>query len=692
MKTTLIFLSALTFVFYSNSLFAGFELIEKIEKEGTGIVIPYSKYKLDNGLIVIIHEDHSDPIIHVDVTYHVGSAREQVSKSGFAHFFEHMMFQGSEHIADEEHIKTISEAGGRMNGTTNTDRTNYFETLPSNYLETALWLESDRMGFFIDAVTQEAFDVQQATVKNERGQNVDNRPYGRLRETVSQALYPYGHPYSWPTIGWMEDIDRIELSDLKKFFLRWYGPNNATLTIGGDLNTEETIRLAEKYFGTIPGGPKVEPIAKTPITLDKDRYISFEDNVRFPLIQMTFPSVPNWHEDEAALDVLSDILGGGKTSIFYKNFVKTQIAVQAQVGNPCLELAGAFSLTVLSYPGKELQDIEKLMRSSIKEFEKRGATDSDLERYKASFEADIVFGLESVSGKSSQLAYYETFRNDPNSIQKNIDRYLAVTKEDVMRVYNKYIKDKPAVIASIFPNGMISMIVAKNNFKPKEADEKDVDNSEYENLVRKKAKDTFDRSIKPGKGSNPAIKPPTFWEDKMDNGIELIGSKSDEVPTVTILISLKSGHRYEPIEKAGIAGLTASMWNESTEKYSAEQFSEELEKLGSSVYIYSDNESIEMSISCLTKNLEATIDALEEDVEMPTVFILPGGSPASAAIDLARCIIRTAERRVVALREAGKLTNDLIITYLNRIGDLLFVVARYQDRELPLERATGERS
>ncbi|NQY08003.1 MAG: insulinase family protein [Flavobacteriales bacterium] len=612
MKTNHLILTIVSIIFLSNNLFAGYKLIEKVDKNPDGIVIPYSKYKLDNGLTVIIHEDHSDPIIHVDVTYHVGSAREQATKSGFAHFFEHMMFQGSENIADEEHIKTVSEAGGSMNGTTNSDRTNYFETMPSNYLETALWLEADRMGFFIDAVTQKAFDVQQATVKNERGQNVDNRPYGRARESVSRALYPEGHPYSWPTIGWMEDIDRIELTDLKKFFLRWYGPNNATLTVGGDLDTEEVMKLAEKYFGSIPAGPEVKPIEQTPVTLAEDRYISFEDNIRFPLLQMVFPSVPNWHEDEAPLDVLSAILGGGKTSIFYKNFVKTQIAVQASVGNPCSELGGQFTLTVLPYPGKELAEIEKLMRSSVKEFETRGVTDDDILKFKSMIESNLVYGLQSVSGKVSSLASFETFRGDPNLVQKEIDRYLSVTKEQVQKVYEKYIKGKAAVILSVYPIGMEQIVARADTYIPKEASASDVDDSEYKNLVQKKAVDTFDRSIKPGKGANPAIKTPSYWEDELGNGIELIGSKSDEVPTVSIRIKFKAGHRYEPAAKSGMASITGSMWNESTEKYTAEQFSEELEKLGSSVWIGAGIESIELNISCLTKNLDRTIELAEE--------------------------------------------------------------------------------
>ena len=239
-------------------VFGQTKLIEKVNKADDKIVIPYEKYKLSNGLTLILHEDHSDPLIHLDVTYHVGSAREEIKKSGFAHFFEHMMFQGSDNVPDEAHFKIVTESGGTLNGSTNRDRTNYYQTVPNNQLESILWLEADRMGFFLDAVTQEKFEIQRATVKNEKAQNYLNRPYGMWKEKTIAALYPYGHPYSWSTIGYLQDLDRASLNDLKNFFLRWYGPNNAAITIGGDINPKEVIRMVEKYFGSIPPGPEVE--------------------------------------------------------------------------------------------------------------------------------------------------------------------------------------------------------------------------------------------------------------------------------------------------------------------------------------------------------------------------------------------------------------------------------------------------
>jgi zinc protease len=267
----------------------------------------------------------------VDVTYHVGSNREEIGRSGFAHLFEHMMFQGSKNVADGELAKTVTDSGGTRNGTTNTDRTNYFETMPANYLETALWLEADRMGLLLDAIDQEKFEVQRETVKNERGFRVDNVPYGRIGEVLGTALYDENHPYSWPVIGWMVDLDAAEVADLKRFFLRWYGPNNAALTIGGDIDPEETLALVSKYFGSIPRGPEVENLPKQPAVLTEDRYVTMEDNIRLPAVALLIPTVYAGHEDEAALDTAANILGGSAASLLYQRLVQTGRAVQAIV-------------------------------------------------------------------------------------------------------------------------------------------------------------------------------------------------------------------------------------------------------------------------------------------------------------------------------------------------------------------------
>lgn len=591
------------------------QLIEKVTASDNGVEIPYEKYQLDNGLTLIIHEDHSDPLVHVDVTYHVGSAREELNKSGFAHFFEHMMFQGSVNVADEEHFKIITDAGGTLNGTTNRDRTNYFETAPSNQLEIMLWLEADRMGFFLDAVTQKKFEVQRETVKNEKQQNYDNRPYGRYSEVNAEALYPYGHPYSWLTIGKLEDLDRVELDDLKKFFLRWYGPNNATLTVGGDINSEEVIAMVEKYFGVIKSGPEVEDMKLEPVTLTEDRYVSYVDkNIRFPALIFTFPTVPRFHEDEAPLDFLSQILGTGRSSYFYKKFVLTQKAIQAMVSNQASELAGELSMFVLPFPGQTLVDFEDEVRQILEDFEKDGVSDADLTKIKASYESNFINRLTSVSGKVSQLASYNTFANDPDYIKKDIERYNAVTREDIMRVFEKYIKDQPAVVQSVLPADDTEP-AREDNYTPQKEGENTFPTTDYSKIVYNRPdEDDFDRSQKPVPGAAPLITIPEYWTENFENGIKVIGTKWDEVPMVTLQMDIKGGHRMDANspEKSGLASLTASLMNESTGNYSAEEIQEELRLIASSINISSGNSSTTLTIRTLKKNLDRTLELAEE--------------------------------------------------------------------------------
>ncbi|ACT58342.1 M16 family metallopeptidase [Hirschia baltica] len=602
----------------ASPLPGGIELVESFTPAEGEIGIPYTKYLMPNGLTIVLHEDKSDPLIHTDITYHVGSGREEAGKSGFAHFFEHMMFQGSNNVADEEHFKTISEAGGTLNGSTNSDRTNYYETIPSNQLEKILWLEADRMGFFLDAVTEEKFENQRETVKNERGQNYDNRPYGLLRERVGEALYPEGHPYSWSTIGYIEDLNRANLNDLKKFFSRWYGPNNATLTIGGDIDKTQTLEWIAKYFGSIPRGPEVKAPEYIPVTLDADRYISMEDKVALPLIYMSIPTVYARHPDEAPLDVLMSIMGEGRTSLLYKNLVKEGLAVQASAGHGCAELMCNFTLLALPNPasGKSLSDMDKILRDSIKEFETRGVEDDDLERVKAGIVSGMIYGLESVSGKVSQLAFYETFTGSPNYTSKDIERYSNVTKEDVMRVYNQYIKDKPAVVMSIVPEGQPDAIAAPDTWTMYERTIPEEDNTEE--LEVRYATDDFDRSIKPAAADfNPTVKLPDMWTSNLENGVDILGAINTETPTTALQIRIEAGERQQTLDNLGIASLTANMLSEATEMSTNEELSNRLAKLGSSIGISSGARFTTITVHSLTENIDETMAIVKERLLHP---------------------------------------------------------------------------
>jgi zinc protease len=594
-------------------------LIERIDPVAGKIVIPYSKYVLANGLTVIVHEDHSDPLVHVDITYHVGSAREEIGKSGFAHFFEHMMFQGSDHVGDDQHFKIVTEAGGTLNGSTSRDRTNYYETTPVNQLEKILWLEADRMGFFLDAVTQRKFEVQRDTVKNERGQNYDNRPYGLVREVIGRNLYAYGHPYSWLTIGYIEDLNRVNVDDLKNFFLRWYGPNNATLTIGGDVQAGEVVKLVEKYFGPIPRGPEVKPTQVAAAKLDADRYVTLVDNyARQPRLVITFPTVPEYHPDEYALDCLAEILGQGKNSILYQDLVKDQRALNANAGNFASELAGEFSLSVTPAPGRSLADTKKLYDDAMKSFEARGVTDDDIARFTGSIEAGLINGLQSVAQKVSELAQFQTFTGNPNYIGTQLARYTAVTKADVQRVYEKYLKGKPAVILSVVTKAAPTNIVAPENFTIDQANYHAPEYG-YAGLKYSKGTDNFDRSKMPVSPANPVIKVPPFWRQDLASGVQAIGAESRELPVVALTFSMPGGHLTDAgdLSKAGLAEMFGKMMNEDTQEHTAEQFQTELQRLGSSISIGSGRDEINVSVESLVKNLDKTLALVDERLLRP---------------------------------------------------------------------------
>lgn len=600
-------------------VFSQAKLEQKVVKKGNEIVIPFEKYVLPNGLTVIVSEDHSDPVVHVDVTYHVGSAREEIGKSGFAHFFEHMMFEGSDHVADKQHFKIITEAGGTLNGSTNTDRTNYFETVPSNQLEKMLWLESDRMGFLVNAVTQPKFEIQRSTVKNERGQNYDNRPYGLAGEVTSKALYPYGHPYSWLTIGYVEDLNRVDVNDLKNFFLRWYGPNNATLTIGGDVITKDVIQKVVKYFGSIPRGPEVKPVQLPPVQLTKTEYTSYVDNyAKLPMLSITYPTVPNFNADMAALECLGQVLGRGRTSFLYQDLVKPQKALQASAFSSLDELAGTFSISVTPLPGSNLADMEKLVNESLKNFEAKGVTDDDIEKFKSSYESRTINRLASVSGKVSQLAAFQTFTGNPDMIGKVLAMYNKVTKADVMRVYEKYIKNKPSVVLSVLPKGKENLIAAADNFT--------VDSSHYvrphygyDGLKYKKPVDNFDRTVIPPSGPNPVVKVPAFWKKTLPDDVQVMGVENTEIPVVNVNIYLKGGNILEQdnLSKTGISNLFASMMTEDTKDRTSEEINLALEKLGSSINVSNTNDAIVFSVQSLVKNLPQTMVILQERMLRP---------------------------------------------------------------------------
>lgn len=582
--------------------------------------IPYTKYTLENGLTLIVHEDHSDPIAHIDVTYHVGSAREELGRSGFAHLFEHMMFQGSEHVEDEEHFKIINEAGGQANGSTSQDRTNYYETVPSNYLETMLWLEADRMGFFLNGITQEKFEIQRATVKNEKKQNYGNRAYGRVYELTSKTLYPQTHPYHWPTIGETEDLNNATYEDLRNFFLRWYSPNNATITVGGDVDTQSVLRLTKKYFGSIPKGPDITDLTPSVPTLQADQYISYIDkNIRFPGLRITLPTVPSSHSDEAALQCLGDIIGGGKTSYLYQQFIATGKAMHLTSYNSSSELSGEFSFFALPFPNSNLTQFESELNQSLQQFSEEDITDQAIEKYKAGYEARFIHKLENVSGKVTRLAYNQTIHNDASHYKTIINNVMNLTADDVRRVYREYIQNKPAVILSV---------LSDENQQPAQADTFDVLGlkplkadplKQEQTLSYSRPVDNFDRSKKPRPSEAKLTPPPNYWEHTLSNGMKVISTQTDELPITTLRLSLPGGGSADAanMDKIGLSALTINLMNGATKNYSEKNMSEALEHLGSSISFSSDELRFHIVATSLTKNIDKTLTLLEEKLFRP---------------------------------------------------------------------------
>jgi len=420
----------------------------------SAINIPFDKYVLRNGLTVVLAENHATPLVAVEVIYHVGSKNEVTGRTGFAHMFEHVMFTGSGHVPYGLHDKYTIGVGGDNNGTTSFDWTLYYETIPSNYLETSLWLESDRMGFLLDSLDETKFRAQRDIVKNERRQGTDNSPYARDYEIVGHTMYPKSHPYSWPTIGSMTDLGNATVEDVKRFFRQYYAPNNATLVIVGDFDPAKTKAWITKYFGDLPkGAPIVRPRIGAP-GLTAEKRITFEDLVQIPRLNINWPSVGAKSEDQPALDVLSDILGNTRVARITKALVydKQTAASIAVYQNP-FEDVGQFQVIATPRPGHTLTELEVQIDSLIDQIKREGPTAEDLQRVKAGQQRSFFENLETNYDKMRQMADDQTFFNDPShSWRVRYPKTQAVTAEDVKRVANKYL-GKTRIVLSTVPVG-----------------------------------------------------------------------------------------------------------------------------------------------------------------------------------------------------------------------------------------------
>jgi len=426
-----------------------------LSAQSSTINIPFEKYQLPNGLTVILAVDRTTPTVAVDVWYHVGSKNEVVGRTGFAHLFEHVMFTGSGHVPYGVHDKLTEGVGGSNNGTTSNDRTTYYETVPSNYLEASLWLESDRMGFLLDSLDLEKLNQQRDIVKNERRQSIDNQPYGRAREILSQTTYPASHPYSWDVIGSMTDLSAASGDDVKQFFKLYYAPNNAILTIVGDFDVAQAKAWITKYFGDLPHGAAITRPNVQPVKLDKEIRLVFEDRVPLPRLYVQWPTVGEKSDDRFALQVLDSITAGPRTTRLTKALVyDQQLATNVGTSQNTNEDVGEFLMTISPRPGKTLTELEAAADAVLAKLKAEGPTAEEIQRATAGLEASFLSGLQSNLGKSFTLADALGFHQDPAYFKTEYQRLLAVTPADVKRVANTYLTNG-RVVLSVVPIGKL---------------------------------------------------------------------------------------------------------------------------------------------------------------------------------------------------------------------------------------------
>ncbi|MFD2718209.1 M16 family metallopeptidase [Hymenobacter monticola] len=585
--------------------------------------LPYEKFTLENGLEVVLHEDHSDPIVAFATVVHVGSNREKPGKTGFAHFFEHMSFNDSENTPVGANRKLIEEWGGQRNGSTWSDGTQYYEVVPKDAFDKIMWIDSDRLGYMIKTVTAEALAREIQVVKNEKRQNYDNVAYGSVNEVLRKNLYPADHPYNWTVIGSLPDLQAATLPDVQEFYHQYYGPNNATLVIAGDINIAETKAKVQRWFGEIKKGPAVQALKPRPAGLTQTKSLYIEDNfARLPQLQMVFPSIQEYHRDSYALQVLSELLAGNRTSPLYKVMVEEQkLAPSVVAYQNSSELAGEFTVQVRANPNTSLQQVHSAIEEGLKRFETQGFSDTELARIRAKIETDLYSGVESVLSKALQMGRDNEFAGDPAHLTKDAQMAQAVTRADVMRVYNQYLKGKPYVMTSVVPKGQQNLAVPGAQLatvyqEKVVAGVQNEDVGQGKEAVFEKTVTKNDRS-EPGFLQTPLFKMPAVWNASLANGLKVYGIDNREIPLVTFDVTIPGGHSLDPLAKAGTASLVAQMLTQGTARKTPAQLEEAIDLLGASISVNSTAEEIRVQARCLARNFGPTLALVQEMLLQP---------------------------------------------------------------------------
>jgi zinc protease len=586
--------------------------------------VDYQKFTLANGLEVIFHIDRSDPVVAVNLTAHVGSAREKAGRTGFAHLFEHLLFLESENLGKGGLDKMTARIGGSgANGSTSQDRTNYLQTVPKDALEKMIWAEADKLGWFINTVTDPVLAKEKQVVKNEKRQSYDNAPYGHTMYVINKALYPVDHPYNWQVIGSLEDLQNASVADVQEFFRHWYVPNNVTLVLAGDFDPVQARKWVEKYFSEIKRGDDIKAMAKRPGVVKETVKLYHEDNfARLPELNMVWPTVEDLHADSYALDVLAEYLSQTKKAPFYKGLVEEgKLTSNVRILNNTSELAGQFMLTVRAFDGKTLDEVASAVQQAFAVFERDGIPEKDLVRIKAGQETKFYNSLSSVLGKSSLLAEYNYLTGNPGYVEQSAKKIMAVSAADVRRVYDTYIKGKQYVATSFVPKGKATLALT-GSAKAEVAEEKIVQGAEAavdpsKNAEYVKTPSKLDRSKEPAYGPAAAVKVPQVWKSTLGNGMRVFGIENNEVPLVQFEIVIDGGLLMEDINKVGVANLMARLMTQGTAKKTAQELEEAIQQLGATINVSARAEDVRISVLTLARNYNATLDLVREILLQP---------------------------------------------------------------------------
>lgn len=592
-----------------------------VQAEDAGIKqIEFVKYELDNGLDVILHVDRSDPIVAIDLTAHVGSAREIEGRTGFAHLFEHLLFLDSENLGYGGLDEMNTRIGGEgTNGYTTNDVTKYFQAVPSDALEKIIWAEADKLGWFINTVTTPVIDNERQVVKNEKRQRVDNQPYGHNFGLIGKTIYPTDHPYNWQVIGSLEDLDAASLEDVQNFYRRWYVPNNVTVTVTGDFDIAQAKVWIEKYFAEIPRGDDIAPLKPRAGKLDEIVNLKVEDNfARVPQLTLAWPAVEQFNADAYALDILATYLSDGKRAPLNEVLIdEEQLTTSVSAFNNSAELAGEYYIIVRANAGQDLNPVKLAIDKSLARFEKNGISEADLNRIKAGLEVDFYGNIQSVLGKAIQLGEYNTYTNDPGFIHQDIRNIQAVTSQDVMRVYQTYIKDKNYVATSFVPKGedalalngaIIATIKEEKIIQGAEA------SADFDPTARTftPTPSTFDRSIEPAFSGPITMPAPKVWRRETANGMALYGIENNETPLVYFSLKIDAGNIRADINKPAIPLLTAALMNKGTANKTTAELEDAIKSIGASISISSAADGTYITGSTLAKHFDQTMKLAEE--------------------------------------------------------------------------------